>query len=99
MAIFLFGSITTAFVIILYADIDDFIKEGVLTNIVQFIIAIFGTIFYIVLHSKIRKYGKEWFQKAVNSIKLQFLSMIVAFLISSTFRIISALKPNTDEYG
>ena len=99
MAIFLFGSITTAFVIILYADIDDFIKEGVLTNIVQFIIAIFGTIFYIVLRSKIRKFGKEWYQKAVNSIKLQFLSMIVAFLVSSTFRSMSAFTPNTDEYG
>ena len=67
---------------------SDQVKINDLLNGLQLAVALFGGIIYLFLISKLKNLGYEWLKKPVRSIKLQFSSIIAAFVIDATFRLI-----------
>ena len=67
---------------------SDQVKINDVLNGLQLAVALFGGIIYLFLISKLKNLGYEWLKKPVRSIKLQFSSIIAAFVIDATFRLI-----------
>ena len=85
-AIGVFTTITVACVVVVFTE-----KEYKVTDVLnglQLAVALFGAIIYLFLISKLKNLGYEWLKKPVRSIKLQFSSIIAAFVIDATFRLI-----------
>ena len=85
-AISVFSTITVACIVVIFTS--DQVKINDLLNGLQLAVALFGGIIYLFLISKLKNLGYEWLKKPVRSIKLQFSSIIAAFVIDATFRLI-----------
>ena len=85
-AIGVFSTITAACIAVVFTS--DQLKINDVLNGLQLAVALFGAIIYLILISKLKNLGYEWLRKPVRSIKLQFSSIIAAFVIDATFRLI-----------
>ena len=95
-AISVFTTITTACVVVVFTSVDWKIND--LLNGLQLAVALFGAIIYLFLISKLKNLGYEWLKKPVRSIKLQFSSIIAAFVIDATFRLILSYIEKESSY-
>ena len=95
-AISVFSTITVACIVVIKTS--DQVKINDLLNGLQLAVALFGGIIYLFLISKLKNLGYEWLKKPVRSIKLQFSSIIAAFVIDATLRLILSSMERESSY-